>query len=76
MMITVQVPSREHRMSPENALKLFINDIPVLDLIGSKHLISKDEPYSIDDDVQLVCKYLNAYKIGGYYGIDRLYIEG
>ena len=71
----MQVPSREHDMCPEDALTLFINDIPVLGLIGSKHLIEKDEPYSIDSDAQLVCKYLKAYKIGGRRGIDKLYRE-
>ena len=71
----MQVPSREHDMCPEDALTLFINDIPVLGLIGSKHLIEKDEPYSIDGDAQLVCKYLKAYKIGGRRGIDKLYRE-
>ena len=63
-------------MSPEDALKLFVNDIPVLDLIGSNRLISTEEPYFVDGDVQLVCKYLKAYKIGGYQGIDKRYREG
>ena len=38
-------------------------------------------PYAVDDEVQLVCKYLNAYKITqagnpNDKGIDRLFNEG
>ena len=38
-------------------------------------------PYAVDDEVQLVCKYLNAYKITqagnpNDKGIDRLFKEG
>ena len=38
--------------------------IPSLFFIGTKHCIKAAESYDIDDDVQLVCKYLNAFDIG------------
>ena len=31
--------------------------------------------YVVDEDVQLVCKYLKAYQVGGKNGIDKLYKE-
>ena len=43
--------------------------------MGTQHLISPNTPYSVDDDVKLVCKYLKALKIGGRKGIDRLFRE-
>ena len=70
------MPSIDHEQSPDVSLKHFFQEVPVLALIGSPHMVCSSEKYSIDDDVQMVCKYLRAYKIGGTKGIDRLYIEG
>ena len=56
-------------------MRQFTKEIPVLGLIGTQHMIPRDKPYSVDEDVQLVCKYLKAYKIGGSEGIDKLYKE-
>ncbi len=56
-------------MSLEEALKQFREEVPTLGLLGKQHLILSEKPYSVDDDVQLVCKYLQAYE----GGIDRLY---
>ena len=58
------------------SLKQFCDEVPVLALIGEKHPIYMDEPYSIDKDVQLVCKYLRRFDVGGTRGIDKLYNEG
>ena len=63
-------------MSPGEALKQFCCEVPVLGLIGTQHMIPRDKPYSVDEDVQLVCKYLRALSIGGTKGIDKLYREG
>ena len=49
--------------------------MPTLGLLGKQHFIRSDKPYSVDDDVQLVCKYLQAYEKGSK-SIDRLYREG
>lgn len=46
--------------------------MPVLQLIGSPTIIEPDTSYAVDEDVQLVCKYLQAYKTGK---IDRKYQE-
>ena len=62
-------------MSPGEALKQFCYEVPVLGLIGTQHMIPRDKPYSVDEDVQLVCKYLKALSIGGTKGIDKLYRE-
>ena len=63
-------------MSPGETLKHFTKEVPVLGLIGTQHMIPRDKPYSVDEDVQLVCKYLKAHKTGGTKGIDKLFREG
>lgn len=72
----MQVPSLGDNIHPQICLKCFCDDIPVLALIGVGHMIDKSQSYSVDEDVQLVCKYLKAYSVGGTKGIDRLYREG
>ena len=62
-------------MSPEEALTKFCNELPVLGLVGTPHKIHQ-KPYTVDEDVQLVCKYLRALKTGGIEGINKLYKEG
>lgn len=51
-----------------------------MQLLGTPHYISPDVPFTVDSDVQLVCKYLRAYKEelkhNSGLGIDRLYEEG
>lgn len=58
------------------SLKLFYREVPALQLLGSPQYIQPDIPYTVDSDVQLVCKYLQAYKLGSPKKIDRLYLEG
>lgn len=73
MTTTVQVPSR-NLLSPEESLKEFSEkDIPALGLLGTTRYIPPECPYVVDCDVQLVCKYLNAFHTKT---IDRLYKEG
>lgn len=57
-------------MGSEENLELFYSELPVLKLLGKPYYISPDDPYDVDSDVQLVCKYLRAYK---NKNIDRLY---
>ena len=71
-----QVPSHDHSMTPGEALKHFQQEVPTLGLLGTPHYIHPDTPYTVDEEVQLVCKYLKAFKVGGMIGIDRLYKEG
>ena len=71
-----QVPSRDLSMTPEEALKHFQQEVPTLGILGSPHFINPDTPYTVDEEVQLVCKYLKALHIGGEKGIDKLYQEG
>ena len=61
-------------MEPKEALKQFKSNLPALGLLGESHQIDTTEPLVIDSDVQLVCKYLQAYSQGGKDGIDRLYL--
>lgn len=63
-------------MDPDSSLGEFFEDVPALGLIGTTHQIYPQMPYVIDEDAQLVCKYLKAFRIGGTKGIDRLYKEG
>ena len=71
--IYIEVPSLDHNHSPEESLKRFNEKFPILCILGSKKLIDSDTTITVDKDVQMVCKYLKAYKIGGDKGIDRLY---
>ena len=60
-------------MSTDEALKQFQEEVPTLGLLGTPHYIRPETRYSVDEDVQLVCKYLRALSNGK---IDRLYREG
>ena len=71
--IYVEVPSRDLTMTPEEMLEQFCGDIPTLGLLGSPHKILNEIPFLIDEEVQLVCKYLKAHK---EKRIDRLYKVG
>ena len=70
------MPSRDHdhcdKKSADEALRLFKKELPALALLCTDQYISPDTPYSVDEDVKLVCKYLRALKTGGTNGIDRL----
>ena len=63
-------------MNSELSLMEFFEDIPALGLLGTPYEIDPNAPYVVDEEVQLVCKYLRAYKIGGRKGINKLYKEG
>ena len=65
------MPSQD-RYTEEDSLKLFCGEVPALDLFGTPHLVNNEVPFSVDSDVQLVCKYLRAYKTGK---IDELYSQ-
>lgn len=71
---TLQVPSRD-QATPDESLREFFEEVPALGLLGTPHPIYAETPYVVDADVQLVCKYLKAYRVGGTKGIDRLYRE-
>lgn len=45
----------------EENLQVFFSEVPVLQLIGSAKVIDSNILYDVDEDVQLVCKYLQAY---------------
>ena len=70
-----QVPSRGlTKEDPEATLRDFREkDVPSLGLVGCEHYVPIDAPYCVDADVQLVCKYLRAYKSGK---INTLHREG
>lgn len=76
--VYVEVPSRIRSESPEAALADFIDDVPALGILGVPHAIDHNTPYTVDEDVQLVCKYLKAYWTfveRGQRGINKLYRE-
>ena len=72
--VYIEAPSRNN-MSSEESLGEFYEDVPALGLLGTPHCVYPQTPYVVDDDAQLVCKYLKAYKVGGTKGINRLYKE-
>ena len=63
-------------MDSEMSLREFFEDIPALGLLGTPYKVEPEVPYVVDEEVQLVCKYLRAFKIGGTKGINKLYKEG
>ena len=67
-----KVPSRI-KMNSEMSLKEFLQDVPALGLLGTPHLIDPNTPYKVNEEVQLVCKYLWAHK---HKAINKLYKEG
>ena len=73
--VYVEVPSLDRSHKPEESLQIFSSDIPTFGLLGTADSINQKELiYTVDRDVQLVCKYLKAYEIGqGDEGIDRLF---
>ena len=73
------MPSRNKNVTAKEALELLYDEVPALYLVGTPHYIQPSIPFSIDNDVQLVCKYLQAYKTKDRRQqrmIDRLYKEG
>ena len=72
------MPSRSLSSHADVFLEDFLSEIPIFKLLGTPTLVESTAQYSdvSDPDVQLVCKYLNAYDIGGGKGIDKLYKEG
>ena len=73
--IYVEVPSQIGSVTPEGSLTNLIEEIPMLGIVSEICLVDKNTEYTIDGDVQLVCKYLNAYqtyKDKGHGGINRL----
>ena len=71
--IYVEVPSRDLTLTSEEMLEQFCGDIPMLSLLGSACKVLNEIPFIIDEEVQLVCKYLKAHKEGR---INQLYKEG
>ena len=71
----LQVPSSVEK-DVSNAMQQFREEVPTLSLLGSEYTVRAEVPYKVDEDVQLVCKYLQAYDKGGVKGIDQLYKEG
>ena len=72
-----QVPFRDGR-TEEESLKLFYDEVPVLELLSTSFYVGPNIAFTVDSDVQLVCKYLQAYKrrlSGKYLEIDKLYKE-
>ena len=59
----------------QKSLLHFQLEIPVLELIGTPHLIHHQTPLFVDEDVQLVCKYLRAYHDQTHRGINQLFVE-
>jgi hypothetical protein len=77
--IYVEVPSQIGSGTPKESLANLIEEIPALGIVGEPCPIDQKTKYTIDADVQLVCKYLNAYqtyKKNGRGGINQLYNGG
>ena len=68
--------TRVHQINSEAAL---VDEVPALCMLGVPHAIDHNTPYTVNEDVQLVCKYLKAYLVylekGGQKGINKVYRE-
>ena len=60
----------------EDSLLRFKEQIPVLGLLGVPHFVHSVNPFTIDDDVKCVCRYLKAFeaKTSGWYQATFPYI--
>lgn len=56
----MQVPVTNSNMEIQDNFKEFQILFPVLTLFGEQVIVG-DEPYDVDEEVQLVCKYLKAF---------------
>ena len=66
-------------MNPDDALRQFKDEVPALGLLGNSYFVKPSTPLTITPEVQLVCKYLKAYKEVnrvGEGGINVLYPRG
>ncbi len=69
-----KVPSDGSEVDPQTSRKLFEEEaVPVLGLLADRYHVQPGTPYNIDEDVRLVCKYLEAYESGA---INALHSEG
>ena len=69
-----KVPVTTH-IDSNDYLKVFLERVPPFKFFGKEVLVSSDVPYQIDDETQLVCKYLSAYDTihNGKRRIDAMY---
>ena len=70
----LQIPSISN--DPQTNLSTFQELIPTFYFIGTERHIDSSIPYVVDDDVQLVCKYLWALdeeERRPGWGIDKLF---
>ena len=72
-MVYIEVPSISDQDEAKAALNLFYDYVPCLKYIGTEHHIAAIDPLDVDDDIQLVCKYLRALRALGdpEYSINR-----
>ena len=68
----IEIPCQCLSDTEDTMLRRFVQDFPILELIGQPILVSDQTQLSVTKEVQLVCKYLKAYDDGR---IDRLYDE-
>ena len=71
--------SLQNSYTVEHNLDLFRRAVPALELLATSYHVGSDVAFTVDRDVQLVCKYLRAYNAtldGSNPGIDKLYSGG
>lgn len=73
MYVHPQVPAKELECNLKKYFKEFTEEVAVLGLLGNPHEVDASTKYTVDADVQLVCKYLRAYDEPT---INRMYQEG
>lgn len=73
MYVHPQIPAKELKCDLEEYFQKFTEEVAVLGLLGDAHQVEASTEYTVDADVQLVCKYLRAYDEPK---INRMYQEG
>ena len=66
------MPSSDANTEPAETLEFFFKQVPTFQFVGTPHCIDSKYKLKIDDEIQLVCKYLKALKSGH---IDNIYKE-
>lgn len=67
------MPSSDIDIEPDSSLEHFWKKVPTLQFVGTPYRVDSNYKYRIDDEAQLVCKYLQALQSGS---IDMLFKEG
>ena len=68
----IEVPSHISNGKDAPCLDRFLARLPLFKYVGKKQEVNRHGPFDVNDDVQVVCKYLKAYDETGKKGKKRI----